>query len=240
MDLLKSPWLLLFLIVAAAHLATLGFQLGLAANITKCLLAPLLAIWVVQQDGPWLLVVALIGCFFGDLFLEFEADIWFLVGMGAFAVAQITFVVFFLKEGALDRLLNHWWVIPVLLVVAAGLLALVWTGLPTALRVAVPIYAVLLLSMGALAFSTDVHAGFGAALFIFSDALIALRVADVLPRESVVASLVVMSTYIAALFLLSIGIVGYDKASADSPSPAVASDSNTSSSNPPISTARGP
>ena len=73
MDLLKSPWLLLFLIVAAAHLATLGFQLGLAANITKCLLAPLLAIWVVQQDGPWLLVVALIGCFFGDLFLEFEA-----------------------------------------------------------------------------------------------------------------------------------------------------------------------
>ena len=95
--------------------------------------------------------------------------------------------------------------IPVLLVVAAGLLALVWTGLPTALRVAVPIYAVLLLSMGALAFSTDVHAGFGAALLIFSDALIALRVADVLPRESVVASLVVMSTYIAALFLLSIG-----------------------------------
>lgn len=222
MDLVKSPWLVLFAFVAVAHLATLGLQLGLAANITKCLLAPLLAIWVIQQDGPWLLVVALIGCFFGDLFLEFEADVWFLVGMGAFAIAQITFVVYFLKDGALNRLLNHWWVIAVLLTVAGILIAVVWAGLPTALKVAVPIYAVLLLSMGALAFSTDMRAGIGAALFIFSDALIALRVSEVVPRESVLAGIIVMSTYIAALFLLSIGIVGHTQSTTEAPGSASA------------------
>lgn len=206
---MKSPWLVLFAVVAVAHVATLGLQLGLAANITKCLLAPLLAMWVIQQDGPWLLVVALAGCFLGDLFLEFEADVWFLVGMGAFAIAQITFVVFFIKDGALARLLTTWWVIPLLLLVAFGLIALVWAGLPTPLRVAIPIYAVLLLSMGALAFSTDIRAGIGAALFIFSDALIALRIAAVVPQESAVTSMIVMTTYIMALFLLSIGIVSH-------------------------------
>lgn len=227
MELFKSPWLALFLIIAVAHLFTLGLELGLAANITKCLLAPLLAIWVIQQNGPWILVFALAACFLGDLFLEFEADIWFLVGMGAFAIAQITFIIFFLNDGALKRLLNHWWIIPVLAVIAIGLFALVWDGLPTPLRIAVPIYAFLLLSMGALAFSTDTRAGIGAALFVFSDALIALRVAEVLPRGSAMGSIVVMATYSAALFLLATGLMAYTEKSNNTSTTAKAFDAGT-------------
>lgn len=211
MELIKSPWLALFFLVALAHIATLGFGSDPAILITKCLLAPTLAIWVIQQNGPWILVAALIGCFFGDLFLEFNSDIWFLIGMGAFAIAQISFVTYFVKTGALDRLLNNWWIIPLVVVIAAGLLAAVWAGLDPALRIAVPIYALLLMTTGALAFSTDLRAGIGAALFLFSDALIALRIAEIVPRESVMMGIVVMVTYIAAIFLLTIGITDYDK-----------------------------
>lgn len=228
MELIKSPWISLFLLTVIIHLAMIGMHFGLAATITKCLLAPLLAIWIFQNDGPLILVFALIACFFGDLFLEFENDIWFLVGMGAFAIAQITFVVFFVRDGAFARLLTHWWVIPVLVLVGVGLLALVWGGLPTPLRIAMPIYAVLLLSMGALAFSTDIRAGFGAALFVFSDALIALRIAEILPRGSAGWGIVVMATYSAAIFLLATGLVSYIEKSATNDAATAAIDSKHS------------
>lgn len=231
MELLKNPWLGLFFVVALVHLAALGLEFGLAATVAKCLLAPLLAIWVIQQEGPWILVVALIACFFGDLFLEFESDIWFLVGMGAFAIAQITFVTYFLKDGALARLLNHWWIAPLLVLVAAGLVAAVWQSLDPALRIAIPIYALLLMTTGALALATDSRAGIGAALFLFSDALIALRIAEIVPKGSMVAGIIVMVTYIAAIFLLSIGIVQYDEKSSNT---ATASDDTTGATGSPV------
>lgn len=211
MELIKSPWLAVFFLVALAHIATLSFGSDPAILITKCLLAPLLAIWVIQQNGPWILVAALVACFFGDLFLEFRGDVWFLVGMGAFAIAQISFVTYFVKTGALERLLNNWWIIALVVLVAGGLLAAVWSALDPALRIAIPIYALLLMTTGALAFSTDLRAGIGAALFLFSDGLIALRIAEIVPGGSVMVGSIVMVTYIAAIFLLTIGIVDYDK-----------------------------
>src|SRR5688572_9543079 len=105
----RSPWILAFGVVTIVHLVLLAADAGPWDSVTKCLLAPLLIGWVVQLRGPKLLVVALIGYFFGDLYEEFD-DAWFPVGMAAFAVAHVCFIVFFVQRGAGDRLRRAPWI----------------------------------------------------------------------------------------------------------------------------------
>ena len=60
MSAVKSPWILAFGVVAIAHLFLVGLDLTPWDTVTKCLLAPLLAIWAAQLGGPRLLIVALV------------------------------------------------------------------------------------------------------------------------------------------------------------------------------------
>lgn len=210
-NVLRSPWLVAFAVVVVAHLAVLvadpAEESGLwwLALATKCLIAPLLAMWVYAQHGPSVLVLALVFCFFGDLFLEFDAT--FLPGMAAFAAAHVCLVTFFVRRGALAALRQRWWIAALLLVAAVGLLAWVWGGLEVGLRGPVVVYALLLSSTAATALAVDTRAGVGGLLFLFSDALIALGIADRLPEDSVVRNLAVMFTYSLALFFLATAIV---------------------------------
>ena len=209
MDDLRNPTIVLFALVAAAHLVALGFEIGPLAFLTKCALAPLLAFWILQNNGPTILVLALTACFFGDLFLEFNNDVWFLIGMGAFAVAHIAFVTYFAQDGAFGRLVERWWIAAALLAIAVVVFAFILAKLDLVLQIAVPIYALLLITTASLALVTDVRVGIGALLFLFSDTLIALRIAEVVDRNSTTASLVVMATYITAIFLLATGLTAH-------------------------------
>lgn len=205
-----SGWFIAMAAVALAHLGLNALEIQPWTTITKILLAPLLAAWVVSVGGPPLLVAALVGCFFGDLFLEFDPDPWFLAGMASFAVAQIIFIVWLVQAGAFDRFGERWWLLAILLILFVGLIAAIWRGLEPALQIPVPVYGLLLVVMTALAVSTDIRIGLGGALFLFSDAVIALRVAGIVDGSRAIVSLAIMSTYIAAIWLLTIGIVDYD------------------------------
>src|SRR5689334_9097582 len=92
----KSPWIIGFGAVAIVHLVLNAVDASPWDSITKCLLAPLLIAWVIQLDGPWLLVAALAFCFGGDLFLEIES--MFVVGMASFAAAHVCFITFFVQR----------------------------------------------------------------------------------------------------------------------------------------------
>lgn len=205
MHLLRSPLLVAFAVVLAAHLVFILTDLAPWVTVTKCLLAPLLAAWVVQQHGPWVIVLALVFCFLGDLFLDL-GDSWFLPGMGAFAAAHVCFVTFFVRHGALEALRDRPWIALVLLAVAVALLAWAWPGLEPGLRGPVVVYALLLSSTAATALALDARAGVGALLFLFSDGLIALRIADRV-ADSPMVSFTIMATYGLALFLLATGSV---------------------------------
>jgi len=180
MDSLRSPWLAAFGLAVVAHLALVLADARPWDSVTKCLIAPLLAAWVVQQRGPRLLVLALACCLLGDLFLEIDG--LFIAGMAAFAAAHVCFVTFFARRGALERLRARPW-IPLALLVAA-----VSTTAATALAV-------------------DLRAGVGALLFLFSDGLIAARIAERVPEDSAFGGFVVMLTYSLALFFLATAIV---------------------------------
>jgi uncharacterized membrane protein YhhN len=207
----KSPWMIAFGVMAVVHLALNGADASPWASITKCFLAPLLAVWVIQQKGPRALVVALVFCFFGDLFLEL-GDSVFVVGMAAFAGAHITFIRFFVARGAVAQLRRRPLILVVYVIAAIGMVTYVWTGLDAGLRPVIPIYAALLVGTAATSLATDVRAGVGGALFLISDGIIALGQADRIDNDATATGLAIMTFYIVSIFFLATGIVDREKA----------------------------
>ncbi|RYZ57697.1 MAG: lysoplasmalogenase, partial [Proteobacteria bacterium] len=147
MNSLRSPWLAAFGIAVVVHLALVLAEAQPWDSITKCLIAPLLVAWVIEQHGPRLLAIALVLCLFGDLFLEIDG--LFIAGMASFAAAHVCFVTFFVRRGALDVLRRTVWIPLALAVGAVLLLAWVWSGLEPGLRGPVVVYALLLASTAA-------------------------------------------------------------------------------------------
>ena len=213
MERVKSPWIIGFGLIAVLHLVLLGFDVSPWDTVTKVLLAPLLAAWVWQLGGPRLLVVALVFCFFGDLFMDLDV---FVLGMAAFALAHICFITLFAQRGALDALrasvrgTERWRAaLPVLYVTAAiVVIAWAWGGFhdPT-IRVGVPFYALLLIGTATTAMALDTRAGIGAAMFVISDMLIALGEAGRLDDQATWHRLAVMTLYLLSIFLISAGVL---------------------------------
>lgn len=201
----RSPWLVAFGAVAVVHLVLNGLDAAPWDSITKCLLVPLLAAWVVAQRGPRLLLAALAGCFLGDLFLEIE-DL-FTAGMAAFAVAHICLITFFVRRGALDRLRRQPLIVVAYVAAAIGLVTWCWGGLEPDLKPLVPVYAVLLLGTAATSLATDLRAGIGGGMFLVSDGIIALAEAGRIDHDATATGLAIMALYIGAIFLLTTAIV---------------------------------
>jgi uncharacterized membrane protein YhhN len=207
---LKSPWLIAFAAVSVVHLMLHGADATPWDSITKCLIAPLLAAWVVQQHGPRLLVVALGFCFLGDLFLELGDDV-FIVGMAAFAAAHIGFIRFFVQRGALGQLRRKPWILVAYVLAAVGLVAWCWGGLEDGLKAPVPVYAALLVGTAATALAMDLRAGLGGALFLMSDGIIALSEAGRIDKDATGTGLAIMGLYILAILFLASGILDREK-----------------------------
>lgn len=209
MTALKSPWILAFCVMTVIHLVLNGAEVDPWDSITKCLLAPLLVAWVIEQKGPRLLVAALVFCLFGDLFLEFE-DL-FIVGMAAFALGHICFIRFFISRGAIGQLKRKPWILVVYVLAGIGMIAYGWSGLEDGLKPVVPIYAALLVGTGATSLATDIRAGIGGLLFLISDGVILLGEADRIDKDAVASGLAIMGLYIAAIFFLTTGILNREK-----------------------------
>ncbi|MEU4834635.1 lysoplasmalogenase [Streptosporangium sp. NPDC023615] len=191
-----------FWVCSASHLVLLAAGGGPPASVTKALLMPALAAWVLARRGPLPLVAALLLSWGGDVALD--VDGLFLAGMALFAAAHVCYVTFLVRRGALAALRRRP-LIPVLYAVLwAGLVALLWPGLGD-LRLPVAGYSLLLTATAVTAAGLGPRIGAGGALFLVSDALIAFGLAD-LPRPPLI-DLVVMATYIAAQYLLASGIV---------------------------------
>ena len=208
MDPVRSPWLVAFGVAAMTHLGLLATEASPWDSVTKCLIAPLLAVWVLEQRGPHLVVGALMLCFVGDLLTEF--DDLFVAGLGAFALAQVCFLTYFVRRGALGRVRRMIWVPAVLFVGAAVLLTWTWSGLDPSLRAPVAAYGLLLSATAAAALSVDLRAGAGALLFLLADGLIAARLAGRLDAGSALLDVAVMVAYSLALFLLATAIVHHE------------------------------
>jgi uncharacterized membrane protein YhhN len=169
--------------------------------VSKTLLMPVLIAFLYRAVRPEarpdlpLAVGALVGGFVGDVGLLVDRDATFMVGMGGFAVGHVCYLVAFRRlGGSLPK-----WLPAVYLLAWAAMMALVWRGLDDLL---VPVlgYSLLLTAMAGCAAGVSRRTGLGGALFLFSDAVIALGIADVdlVPGQDAV----VMPAYVAAQALL--------------------------------------
>ncbi|MEU5044442.1 lysoplasmalogenase [Streptomyces griseorubiginosus] len=221
-----------FALAAALDLAslTVGFHGGHV--IAKPLLMPLLAAWAAARGAPRLLVAALLCGWGGDVLLLSDAGPAFLAGMACFATGHVCYLALFGRHGrpgtsaalldpprtppdlpgrprARTALLGTpsartVLLAPGYLVALVTTVALLWPDLPADLRVPVAGYSTLLVAMACVAaIRLGPVAGFGGALFLLSDTLIATGVADwpQPPRPD----LWIMLTYLAAQFLLATG-----------------------------------
>ncbi|MEU9316256.1 lysoplasmalogenase [Streptomyces sp. NPDC048295] len=196
---LVRPLLIAFLVASAVDLAGLLADVQAAHLVAKPLLMPLLAGYAAARRGPRLLVAALLFGWGGDTFLLADADAAFLVGMGSFAVGHVCYLWYFGRaRGSVPAGLVY-------VVVLTAFIALLWPGLPAELRIPMTGYSLLLTAMAYRAGALGRYAATGGALFLLSDALIATGIADwpQLPAPG----FWVMLTYIAAQFLLTVGIL---------------------------------
>jgi len=169
--------------------------------VTKALLMPALAAFAyraaradARRDLP-LVLGALAGGWVGDVGLLIDSDTTFMLGMAGFAVGHVCYIAAFRRAGSAPAR----WMPAVYALAWAALMALVWRGLDDML-VPVLAYSLLLTVMAVYAAGVPGRAWLGGVLFLLSDAVIALGIADVRPVPGQDA--VVMPTYVAAQLLL--------------------------------------
>lgn len=164
-----------------------------------------------------LALLAFLASWCGDLFMMFAADfIYFILGIASFLVAQVVYAFLFLhtinlsgKKPFLKK--KPFWMIPY---IAYGIIIYIvlFPHLGAVLRISVFVYVVAILSMSVMALNrygnghpvSFVLVFSGSLLFIVSDSLIAVnRFLVAIPFEG----LLVMSTYIAAQYLIMRGLL---------------------------------
>jgi uncharacterized membrane protein YhhN len=207
----------LYFVLSAVHLVAVGADVPWLEWATKPLLMPLLALWLLTRNGPRLMVAGLLCSALGDVLLQFDG--LFIFGMAAFAAAHVCYVTYFVRSGALAALRKKWWLPAGYLVLWAALVAWLWPGLGT-LQIPVAAYSLLLFSTGATSAGFSARTGLGGLLFVLSDSLIALRIADEATYDRLpLGGVWVMVTYLAAQFLLASGTARAPVTAAANPRP---------------------
>jgi uncharacterized membrane protein YhhN len=143
----------------------------------KTLAVLLLAFLAFDQNGPMLLVAALLFSAAGDALLAQEGEKTFLAGLASFLLAHILYIALFATAGEGASIFAEPWRMAAALLMAtfvAALLHRLWPRLDTALRASVAVYSAAILLMGFSALTLPVPpVVLGAALFILSDGLLA-------------------------------------------------------------------
>ncbi len=215
---MKSNWLILFTISAVAVFTGILFDVHILYTVAKPLLMVTLALYFITASKaypPWrvYVVIALVFSWGGDVFLMMND--MFIAGLASFLLAHIFYIIAYHKTGAASGELRP---LDVKKFVLFGVV-LIWTLYPGLGDMLIPVlgYALVLLTMGiwahkrrgATSAASFMLVSTGVILFVVSDGLIAInKFAIELPAERIL----VMSTYIAAQYLIVRGLLKHEEA----------------------------
>lgn len=215
---MRSPRLVLtgYAVVAVLNVIASGIENNVLEWATKPLLMPLLALWFwltcrAQGRRPTTgIIAALLFSAGGDIALLNDGTAWFMAGMVLFLGAHISYITTFLRHGAAARMSR----LPLIVVPIAYAIVLVaalswlWPSL-TRIGLAVPMagYGLALAATASLSTAFGWRTGLGGRLFLLSDLLIAVGVADAATVPG--PPIWVMLTYLAAQTLLTLGWLGH-------------------------------
>ena len=167
-----------FAAIALVHLGTLLVDSGgVGSTLTKPFLMPALlfaVLWSLRLRISLLLILSALGIgfsFLGDVLLQSPGDIGFLLGLGAFLLAHIAYLVLFVRPMRERRIpwfawgYVVWWVVLVLYVAP-------FVG---ALLIPVVVYGLVLGASAFVAAGASRLAAIGALVFLVSDTFLALK-----------------------------------------------------------------
>lgn len=214
----------LFLIIVVGDLAGEFLQIKWLDYAFK----PLILIWIgsyflihaknIDRKVVQLASFAFLFSWFGDIFLMFGArgDNFFILGLGAFLIAQIFYSFLFLRTINISGKKPFLKKKPYFLIsyIAYGLVVyiILFEHLDPVLRVAVFVYMVALLNMSSMALNrygnghpiSFSYVFLGSILFVLSDTMIAFnKFFAPIPYEGIL----IMSTYIGAQYLIMKGLL---------------------------------
>ena len=159
------------------------------------------------------LVAAQVLSWFGDIALATPIDALFLVGVGFFLLAQISYIVTFTRIPGRGMIRQRPWLLVFYVAYFVAMMAVVLPG-ANELAPALVIYGGVLLSMAAMAMNTwgkvdrrsAVLLVVGSILFVISDSLIAVTNFGPVDDSAAVAT-VLIGTYCLAQIMLAIGVL---------------------------------
>ena len=210
---MKSNWLKLFVLTAAAVLVAIVLKAPAMYLVAKPLLMVTLLLYFLSESKGYpgwrlLVALALILSWGGDVFLML--DDMFVAGLASFLVAHIFYIIAYQKTGAGKGKLRPFDIAAF----ALYGIVMIWILYPGLDGMLVPViaYAAVLLTMGTWAHKrrgATSNASFryvsaGVILFVISDSLIAV---NKFAFEVSGERLLVMSTYIAAQYLIVQGLL---------------------------------
>jgi uncharacterized membrane protein YhhN len=154
-------------------------------------------------------IMAMIFALFGDIFLMFTGQDFFILGLGSFLIMQVLYAFTFKQDRITDIKNILYKAVPVF-VLAVCIIAYLWDGLG-ALKIPVTVYALAISCMVITALirkpSTPWYLPvvIGVTLFLISDALIAVSKFGNLAGNSI--QYLIMSTYMIAQYLIVRGVI---------------------------------
>ncbi|MEQ9262811.1 MAG: lysoplasmalogenase [Owenweeksia sp.] len=209
----------LYFVFLLLHLATIYQpESELLATLSKPLLMVSLLVFFISKTGQvktfsqWWVALALLFSLVGDTLLMWNGEIFFLGGMGAFALAHLAYISYFLKER--KGVLSIPGFIGSIIVVGFSIFALNhWIMLPETLRLPVNAYGIIL-GLNLIA-AVQYHISgnrkaplipSGVLLFILSDILLAYQKFN-LNQPDKFLEMGVMTLYGSAQFLIIAGVL---------------------------------
>lgn len=218
-----SPFIRLYSVIGLAELLSYVFPDPYASlhYVAKpmIMLSLLGYFWMTSRgtnSPPYFLVFgAICFSFLGDVFLMFSGELYFLLGLGSFLLAQLAYCLLFrrdLSKGTSRTSHTHrWFAVPIILY-AGIMLSTLWSTLGD-MQMPVLIYSLVIMMMGLTAldrYNAVPPRSFwkvliGALLFILSDSLIAFSRFGQEIMEIPYPGFLIMLTYILAQYLIITG-----------------------------------
>jgi len=197
-----------FLFVILAYFLAINF-LPAYEKVTKPLImASLLGFYIsgnTRQNNAFLL--GMIFALLGDVFLLFEGDLFFKIGLFSFLLMQISYASVFIRyKGSVHK--NFWLLLALLIVFSSFLLFLLWPGLGIN-RLAVSIYILAILIMVINGLRMNIHSpvynvvNFGTLSFLLSDTILAVNKFYV---PVIASGYLIMIPYIVAQYCIVTGM----------------------------------
>jgi uncharacterized membrane protein YhhN len=217
----KQTWVIVFIVILTIHLASIALKIQLVEYVSKPMIVALLGLYFLSQTNntvsglkKWV-VAALFFSWVGDVLLLFQQNdqLFFLLGLSAFLIAHIFYIIFFHQVRVRESIKGNPWLLLVVVIYYAALMTILSPFLRD-MKLPVRIYGIVISFMFMLAMHMPAIknkiAGkwmmFGALLFVISDSTLAIN-KFYHPFE--LANVLIMLTYgLAQLFIVE-GAIKY-------------------------------